>query len=104
MQTYMKLTSVSFVKRNGYSYTRFSSRQQAEGDSYRRQIERAQKFCKEHDFELNGVSYENLAVSSWTGDNIEKGALGDFICGSEGGQNSQRGMPSSVKLGLVLAA
>lgn len=75
----MKLTSVSFVKRNCYSYTRFSSSQQAEGDSYRRQIERVQEFCKRHDLELNETRFEDLGVSGYTGDNIQKGALGDFI-------------------------
>ena len=79
MQSYMKLTSVSFVKRNCYSYTRFSSSQQAEGDSYRRQIERVQEFCKRHDLELNETRFEDLGVSGYTGDNIQKGALGDFI-------------------------
>ena len=82
----MKTTSVSFVKRNCYSYTRFSSSQQAEGDSYRRQIERAKKFCSDHDFELNEERYEDLAVSGWTGKNIEKGALGDFIAAVKAGK------------------
>jgi DNA invertase Pin-like site-specific DNA recombinase len=78
----MKTTSMSFVKRNCYSYTRFSSSQQAEGDSYRRQIEKAQKFCADHknpELELNEMRFEDLGVSGWTGENIEKGALGDFI-------------------------
>lgn len=79
-------TSVSFVKRNCYSYTRFSSSQQAEGDSYRRQIERAQKFCDEHNLELNETRFEDLGVSGWTGENIEKGALGDFIAAVKDGK------------------
>ena len=89
MQNYKKLTSVSFVKRNCYSYTRFSSSQQAEGDSHRRQIERAQKFCADHrnpELELNETRFEDLGVSGWTGKNIEKGALGDFIAAVKAGK------------------
>jgi DNA invertase Pin-like site-specific DNA recombinase len=82
----MKTTSVSFVKRNCYSYTRFSSSAQAEGDSYRRQIERAKKFCEDHDLELNETRYEDLGVSGWTGANIEKGALGVFIAALKAGK------------------
>jgi len=86
MSNYMKATTVSFVKRNCYSYTRFSSSAQAEGDSYRRQVERAKKFCDEHNLELNETRYEDLGVSGWTGENIEKGAMGDFIAAVEAGK------------------
>ena len=83
----MKTTFDPFVKRNCYSYTRFSSSAQAEGDSYRRQIERAQKFCDDHkNLELNETRFEDLGVSGWTGENIEKGALGDFIAAVKAGK------------------
>lgn len=82
----MKINTVSFVKRNSYAYSRFSSSQQAEGDSYRRQIERAKKFCDEHNLELNETRFEDLGVSGYTGENIETGALGDFIAALEAGK------------------
>lgn len=76
----------SFVKRNCYSYTRFSSAAQAEGDSYRRQMEKTEEFCRRHDLHLNETRYADLGVSGWTGDNIEKGALGDFIAALKAGK------------------
>src|ERR1035437_6470403 len=79
MVNQMKTTFDPYVKRNCYSYTRFSSSAQAEGDSARRQIEKAQEFCQKHNLELNETRYEDLAVSGWTGENFEKGALGVFI-------------------------
>jgi DNA invertase Pin-like site-specific DNA recombinase len=82
----MKTTFDSFVKRNCYSYTRFSSSAQAEGDSARRQIEKAQEFCQKHNLELNETRFEDLGVSGWTGENIEKGALGDFIAALNAGK------------------
>jgi DNA invertase Pin-like site-specific DNA recombinase len=86
MPNYMKINTVSFVKRNSYAYSRFSSSQQAEGDSYRRQIERAKKFCDDHNLELNETRFEDLGVSGYTGENIETGALGDFIAALEAGK------------------
>ena len=85
----MKINTVSFVKRNSYAYSRFSSSQQAEGDSYRRQIERAKKFCDEHNLELNETRFEDLGVSGYTGENIATGALGDFIAALEAGKIPQ---------------
>ena len=82
----MKTTIYPYVKRNCYSYTRFSSLTQASGDSARRQIEKAQEFCQKHNLELNETRYEDLGVSGWTGENIEKGALGDFIAALKAGK------------------
>ena len=82
----MKTTFDPYVKRNCYSYTRFSSSQQAEGDSARRQIEKALEFCKKNNLELNETRYEDLGVSGWTGENIEKGALGVFIAALKAGK------------------
>ena len=82
----MKTTFDPFVKRNCYSYTRFSSSAQAEGDSARRQIEKTLEFCQRHNLELNETRYEDLGVSGWTGENIEKGALGDFIAAVKAGK------------------
>ena len=82
----MKTTFGSFVKRNCYSYARFSSSAQADGDSYRRQIEKTLEFCQRHNLELNETRYADLGVSGWTGENIEKGALDDFIAALKAGK------------------
>ena len=67
------------MKRNAYSYIRFSSQAQAQGDSFRRQMARTVEFCEKHDLILNDTRYEDLGVSGWTGENMERGALGDFL-------------------------
>lgn len=59
------------------SYTRFSSRRQAHGDSYRRQTEMAIKWCREHGHELDtSLVLEDLGVSGYSGANASRGALG----------------------------
>jgi DNA invertase Pin-like site-specific DNA recombinase len=40
-----------------YSYVRFSSAQQALGDSLRRQVDEAEKYCRENGLELHPVSF-----------------------------------------------
>jgi DNA invertase Pin-like site-specific DNA recombinase len=69
----------TIVKRHAYSYIRFSSLEQAKGDSFRRQTIRTEEFCKKHNLILNETRYEDLGVSGWTGKNIERGALGAFL-------------------------
>lgn len=59
------------------SYTRFSTRRQAAGDSYRRQTEAALKWCKEHGHELDTtLRLEDLGLSGYSGANAKRGALG----------------------------
>ncbi len=67
------------MKRTAFSYIRFSSPEQAKGDSYRRQLSRTEEFCQKHDLLLSETRFEDLGVSGWTGKNIERGALGDFL-------------------------
>lgn len=62
-----------------YSYVRFSSPQQALGDSLRRQVEDAEKYCRENGLELHPVSFRDLGVSAFKRKNIETGALSAFI-------------------------
>lgn len=63
-----------------YSYRRFSSKAQAQGDSIRRQVELAQKYCSEHSLELSNKSFEDLGISAWTGSNAaEDAGLGQFL-------------------------
>ncbi|PMM17519.1 hypothetical protein BCT04_17285 [Vibrio breoganii] len=63
-----------------YSYRRFSSKGQEQGDSIRRQTELAEKYCIEHRLELSNQTYEDLGVSAWTGSNSHEDAgLGQFL-------------------------
>ncbi len=65
--------------KNAISYLRFSSPKQASNDSYRRQLESTEKFCKEHDLALSN-RLEDLGVSAWTGKNLgDDAALGGFL-------------------------
>lgn len=58
------------------SYTRFSSRSQAKGDSYRRQTEMALDWCRDNGLELDtSLVLEDLGESAYTGANAKRGAL-----------------------------
>ncbi len=61
------------------SYLRFSSKKQSANDSYRRQIEATEKFCRENHLVLSR-RLEDLGVSAWTGKNLsDESALGGFL-------------------------
>ena len=62
------------------SYTRFSSKRQAKGDSYRRQTDMSAKWCQENGYELDTIlRYEDLGVSAWSGANTEIGAFSTLL-------------------------
>ena len=69
-----------------YSYIRFSTSKQELGDSLRRQLDMARKYAKEHNLELDEVSYRDLGVSAFKRKNIERGALAAFINAVETGK------------------
>jgi DNA invertase Pin-like site-specific DNA recombinase len=65
-----------------YSYKRFSSEAQSQGDSLRRQKELADRYVEENP-ELGltldtALNLTDLGVSAFTGDNMASGALGKF--------------------------
>ena len=61
------------------SYLRFSSRKQRTNDSYRRQSEATEKYCKDNGLNLID-RLEDLGISAWTGKNLnDEAALGDFL-------------------------
>lgn len=63
-----------------YSYVRFSTPAQAEGDSERRQIELSERWAAQHDLELDDTHrFTDLGVSAYHGLNAADGALGAFI-------------------------
>ncbi|MEY9720702.1 DNA invertase Pin-like site-specific DNA recombinase [Sinorhizobium fredii] len=60
-----------------YSYIRFSTPEQARGDSLRRQTEKAASWCKERGIELDDT-LRDLGVSAYHGANRATGALKSF--------------------------
>ncbi|MEZ9898193.1 recombinase family protein [Vibrio breoganii] len=70
----------------GYSYKRFSSKQQAHGTSIARQTSKVEKYCKEHQIELSNISFEDLGLSAYHQRNTDEDAgLGQFIKALESG-------------------
>lgn len=68
------------AKPKAYSYLRFSTPEQAKGDSQRRQMEIAQRYAREHGLELDDeLTFQDLGVSAFRGANAETGRLGEFL-------------------------
>jgi DNA invertase Pin-like site-specific DNA recombinase len=67
-------------KPRAYSYTRFSTPEQAQGDSARRQIELAEHYAARHGLTLDDtLRLSDEGVSGFRGANVRKGALGQFL-------------------------
>jgi DNA invertase Pin-like site-specific DNA recombinase len=64
--------------RTAICYVRFSSAEQAAGDSERRQIETAQAYCKKHDLKLVQIIQDH-GLSGYTGENQTKGKLTKLV-------------------------
>jgi DNA invertase Pin-like site-specific DNA recombinase len=63
-----------------YSYLRFSTPDQASGDSRRRQMAMAEKYAAEHHLKLDhSLSFRDLGVSAYRGQNAREGALRAFL-------------------------
>ncbi|MBN9020037.1 MAG: recombinase family protein [Rhizobiales bacterium] len=63
-----------------YSYVRFSTPEQARGDSYRRQTELSRAFAAQNGLDLDEtLTFQDLGVSAFRGRNAAEGALGAFI-------------------------
>jgi len=70
-----------------YSYRRFSSKKQEEGDSLRRQTEAAEKFLTNHpEYILSKDTYVDKGVSAYKGKNKDEGELAQFIEAVESGK------------------
>jgi DNA invertase Pin-like site-specific DNA recombinase len=65
-------------KPKAYSYVRFSTPEQLEGHSLKRQLETSQQYAAAHGLELV-EGYEDLGLSAFKGQNISAGALGTFL-------------------------
>jgi DNA invertase Pin-like site-specific DNA recombinase len=65
--------------RRAYSYVRFSSKAQADGDSLRRQLALTREYCKRRDLVLDeGLRLHDEGISAFRGKNAVIGALGAF--------------------------
>ncbi|MGY4499706.1 DNA invertase Pin-like site-specific DNA recombinase [Bradyrhizobium sp. GM24.11] len=70
-----------------YSYRRFSTPQQEQGDSLRRQTSMAEDWARRHDVELDGeLAMTDRGVSAYSGANRDVGALGAFLKAVEAGE------------------
>ncbi|UPR26288.1 recombinase family protein [Vibrio cyclitrophicus] len=69
-----------------YSYIRFSSTTQSQGDSLRRQTQLAQEYCLKHSLTLSEHSFQDLGVSAFDSSNTnEDNGLGQFLKALEQG-------------------
>jgi DNA invertase Pin-like site-specific DNA recombinase len=69
-----------------YSYIRFSTPEQAKGDSLRRQTEDAQRYAEANELELDTeLTFQDLGVSAHRGANVETGRLGEFLAAVKDG-------------------
>ena len=63
-----------------YSYVRFSSAEQAKGDSLRRQLAQSQKWAEANGYTIDtSLTLQDLGVSAFRGKNATKGALAGFL-------------------------
>lgn len=62
-----------------HSYVRYSTPDQAAGESERRQLERAEEFCHKHNFTLSELRFEDLGVSGFRKKNLKDSALASFM-------------------------
>ncbi|MPY73098.1 MAG: recombinase family protein [Alphaproteobacteria bacterium] len=70
-----------------YSYLRFSTPEQAQGDSFRRQTESAERYAAAHGLDLDdSLKFHDLGVSAFRGANAVDGALGEFIAAVDDGR------------------
>jgi DNA invertase Pin-like site-specific DNA recombinase len=63
-----------------FSYLRFSTAEQARGDSRRRQLAMAERYAAEHHLKLDRqLSFRDIGVSAYRGENAKEGALRAFL-------------------------
>jgi DNA invertase Pin-like site-specific DNA recombinase len=63
-----------------YSYTRFSTPEQGQGDSLRRQTAAAREYATKHQLDLDEeLTFHDPGMSAYRGRNAETGALGTFL-------------------------
>ncbi len=83
--------------RVAYSYIRFSTPEQARGDSLRRQMDLSAQYARDNGLQLD-ETLTDKGVSGFRGQNIKEGALGSFLKHIQSG----RIKPGSVLLDEAL--
>jgi DNA invertase Pin-like site-specific DNA recombinase len=73
------------MKPKAYSYIRFSTPEQAEGDSHRRQFEAASAYADAEGLDLQPLTMSDLGLSAYHADHIRRGALGMFLSAIDNG-------------------
>lgn len=69
-----------------YSYLRFSTPEQAMGDSRRRQLSLAEAYAKQNNLMLDsGLNFRDLGISAFRGKNAKEGGLRSFLDAVEHG-------------------
>ncbi|HEX5439170.1 MAG TPA: magnesium chelatase domain-containing protein [Gemmatimonadaceae bacterium] len=69
-----------FMAARAYSYLRFSTSEQQQGDSYRRQTSLTREYARRKGLELDDeLTFHDLGVSGWQGKNVDAGRLGAFL-------------------------
>lgn len=69
-----------------YSYIRFSTPDQQQGDSERRQIDDARRFADQQGLILDETVFADRGVSGARGKNAKTGRLGDFLAACDSGK------------------
>jgi DNA invertase Pin-like site-specific DNA recombinase len=73
-------TTAANGKPRAYSYLRFSTPEQAQGDSARRQIDLATRYAATHGLTLDDtLRLHDEGISGFRGANVRRGALGQFL-------------------------
>ena len=75
--------------RVAFSYRRFSSPAQKDGDSFARQTARAEEWCAANGYALSTATFEDLGVSAFKEKNAEVGALNAFNTAVDNGSVPQ---------------
>lgn len=74
------MTNTPHKQRRAISYVRFSSRNQASGDSLTRQLDATRRYCESVGLFLDeSVTLRDLGVSAWRGKNAKRGALAQLL-------------------------
>lgn len=72
--------------KRAFSYVRFSSQKQEQGDSLRRQTKLAREYCEKNGLILDDRSFTDRKMSAFKGKNKVKGALGTMIAAIDDGR------------------
>jgi DNA invertase Pin-like site-specific DNA recombinase len=73
-------TARTSTKQKAYSYIRFSTPEQAKGDSLDRQLRLARSYATKHQLDLDEtLTFDDKGISAFRGKNAEGGRLGDFL-------------------------